>query len=258
MKMMSTLRTGAVVAATLAWSGAAVADGYSSPARYYAPGYNWSGVYAGGGVGWTQTDASWAFDPPAVGGIQAFTSSTNTLIASGHVGIQHQWGNIVLGVEAGFAQPNILQNDQAGWFGQPCSNNVTVTCQMRVNHYYTVGPRVGYAHHRWLAYATGGWAEARVESRFITTATGAGVDNTSRLQNGWFYGAGLEHAITNHVILGVEYQHLDFGSELHCSSLGAPCAIPSINNRDISTTSDVVKARLTFKIGRDYVAEPLK
>jgi outer membrane immunogenic protein len=210
--------------------------------------FNWSGFYFGGGVGWSGNDSHWAFDPPAVGGVQSFSSNKDSFAFSGHIGIQQQWGNFVLGVEASLLQPNVSD----GWFGQQCSNNPNVTCQMRANDFLTVGPRIGYAQDRWLVYGTGGWATANVESRFITTATGAPIDNTTRHENGWFAGGGIERAVASNVILGVDYKHIDFGSKFHCSSLGAPCTIPSINNRDISNKDDIVLARLTFKLGPPF------
>jgi outer membrane immunogenic protein len=210
--------------------------------------FNWSGFYFGGGVGWSRNTSDWTFDPPAVGGVQAFSNSKDSFAVGGHIGIQQQWGNFVLGVEAGLTQPHLGD----GFFGQQCSNNPTVTCQMRTDGILTVGPRIGYAQDRWMVYGTGGWAQGRVESRFITTATGSPIDFTNNQHQGWFGGGGIETAITSNVILGVDYKHIDLGSKLGCSSLGAPCAIPSINNRDISAKEDVVLARLTFKLGPPF------
>ena len=60
------------------------------------PAFTWTGIYGGGYIGgmWAKTDNDFVFAPPA-----SWQQSASVGIAGGIVGIQYQWGNLVLGVE---------------------------------------------------------------------------------------------------------------------------------------------------------------
>src|SRR6476620_2772954 len=96
---------GAVSAAaiSLLTSVSAYADGM--PERYVAssrpaPVYNWSGIYAGGGLGWIRSDIDLAFNPAITGAAhQAYSMESDKWVAGLHAGFQHQFGGIVLGIE---------------------------------------------------------------------------------------------------------------------------------------------------------------
>ena len=93
---------GSLVAATamVGLSTVAVADGM--PSRYAAPAYtSWSGFYIGGSVGWRWTDVDWNFPAPIANQITSTSQSFDHGVLGGHVGYQHQFGAIVVGIEGG-------------------------------------------------------------------------------------------------------------------------------------------------------------
>src|SRR2546430_711274 len=84
----------AVVAGTaFASIGIAQADGGPAPRRVvYEQPSNWSGFYFGvhSGWQWSQLDAS-------IDGVSVFKVEHDSPVVGGQIGLQHQWGNFVLG-----------------------------------------------------------------------------------------------------------------------------------------------------------------
>jgi outer membrane immunogenic protein len=109
-----------------------------------------------------------------------------------------------------------------------------------------------------LVFATGGVAVGRNESNYTSTATGAplfqGFEGRST-NVGWFAGGGVEWAVTNNIILGVEYQHFDLDSERATRQLSTT----DVDNIALASEGDIVRARLSFKLGRpEERYEPMK
>src|SRR5262245_26598797 len=109
MYKISKLTAGSVVALTAAVGGASVAlaDGYSAPRVAYERPSNWSGVYFGvsSGYQWSSIDVDNAgklnpSGPPTGLGI---SSDHSDALVGAHLGLQHQFGAIVLGVEGDWA-----------------------------------------------------------------------------------------------------------------------------------------------------------
>ncbi|MGO4682462.1 outer membrane protein [Hyphomicrobium sp. 2TAF46] len=216
--------------------------------------YNWSGFYVGLNAGWAKNSTDWAFHPAIVGAPnQSFSFEDNAGALGGHIGLQHQWGSFVLGVEAAVSDINV----NGGWsehFGYGIGNSLAET---KTGTLVTVGPRLGWANGRWLYYGTGGWATADVQTRGESIfSPGSFFNKTSERQNGWFAGGGVEYALSQNVLAGIEYQHVDLGDELHCPG----CFAGDTNNHEIGVGIDIVRARLSFKLGRDedLAPSPLK
>src|ERR1700674_878834 len=96
MRQLNRLAAGSAVLAVAAVAsvGIAQADGMPGRARVaYETPWNWSGFYFGvhSGFAWTDFDAAFV-------GIPNFGVSHDAPVVGGQIGIQHQWGNIVLGV----------------------------------------------------------------------------------------------------------------------------------------------------------------
>jgi outer membrane immunogenic protein len=215
---------------------------------------NWGGLYIGASAGWIGNDIDWQYSDPSTGLTRPplATQGKDTGILGGHVGLQHQFGQLVAGVEVSASG---LIGDR-GYSSAPCFN-VAFNCQARQEQaLYTAGARLGWTPSRqWLLYVSGGYANAGVTTREVLAATGvANVFSTSGRLDGWYLGGGVEYAMTSNWILGLEYKHFDFGTELH-KSVGTP----SIEDRRIGLGADAVTLRVSYKIGRpEPVAEPMK
>ena len=162
-----------------------------------APGFDWTGYYAGlqAGYGWGSADidssggAPFSASPDLHGGF-----------VGGHVAGLWQFDQAVLGAEADLnyapvdGATDIGVGDSAGadlkWFG-------------------SVNAKAGYAMDRVLVYGIGGIAVAGIEA---SRDAGAPIAET-RTSVGWTLGAGIDYALTDKFVVGAQYRYYDFRSE---------------------------------------------
>lgn len=205
-------------------------------------GFSWSGAYAGvhagggrGDVAMLETDIGVPFDlrddvgtSGPVGGVQ--------------VGVNRQFGNLVVGAELGLSGANITGTNDTACFVDPFVP-LQSRCESRVNWLVTALARVGYAHNRWLAYATAGWSIAGADHTMTFDDPVTPLSNRqSDVLDGFTYGAGANYALTDHVILGMEYLHADLKGR--GAVLGSPVLLGKAE-RDVDL--DLGRARLDFK-----------
>src|ERR1700687_2241455 len=110
------------------------------PGKAYAPAYNWGGLYVGANIGWMGDDITGNFAP--VNPAFLFNTSNSSTIAGVQLGIQHQMGNFVLGVEAGLkgAISDNFGSTIAGGLGAPCGFVAVVqSCEGRIKNILQVG-----------------------------------------------------------------------------------------------------------------------
>ncbi len=204
---------------------------------------DWSGLYIGGSVGYLWSgDVNWTFDNTAVP--QSSVDIENA-IAAAHLGIQHQWGQIVVGLEASYT--GRLGDDKGSVALCP---NPAFTCAAGFNTMFTIGPRLGWApNHQWLLYVTGGYATAQLTTNAVSAAA---HEKTSATHEGWFFGGGVEFNLHRGWVLGLEYRHVELDSAHHIAFQP-----PAGSNRTIEADFDTVSVRLSYKFGRTEEA-PLK
>ena len=213
----------------------------------------WSGLYLGANLGWAGTSYS--------SELQGFPGNLvsgdhDSAIGGLHVGVQHQVGQFVFGLEGSYSGAgafssfgDAIPGGTADCLGVNVAGGL-FSCQARLHNLFTLGPRVGWApSSQWLLYATGGWATGRITDRVTLNSTGATAGQTNESHDGWFVGGGVEYALTKNWIVGLEYMHIDFDSRLRCeiASLGG---CPAGESRNGFADTDVVRARLSFKLGR--------
>jgi outer membrane immunogenic protein len=201
----------------------------AAPAPAY---YNWSGIYFGGTGGVGRLNTNWDFFNA---GNSPFPNPTDDVnwVGGGFVGIQWQAGNWVFGAEGNWIATGLETS-------ATCPNTA-FHCLVKMNDYWTAGVRVGYVMWNALWYATGGYAEGRLESRGQSIATGVSVEVTKVTHPGWYIGAGSEFALGNTgLIFGVEYTHVQLDTKSHLT-------IPAIDNRNVSGDIDTFRARLSYK-----------
>jgi len=224
--------------AVVAASAAAMADGHR---------YNWSGLYFGANAGWISGEGDWTY--PNGTSPQPITFDGGVL--GGHIGLQHQFNTIVVGVEGGWMGLGAFDND---FDGGSCPN-AAFRCLGRLNSLYMIGPRVGWTpSSNWMLYLTGGYASGRIETRTVSVATGLAFDQSASRHDGWYLGGGVEVALAHNMILGVEYLHID----LDARNVAANPFLASEVRNNLSGDADVVRARLSFILGRPAPAGPMK
>ena len=245
----------ALAAAVIAGVGVAQADGTATrkAAPVVAP-TTWSGLYFGAhaGFAWSDFDTRFAVLPTPP---NSWSASHDAAIYGGQIGIQHQFGLFVLGIEAAISsawQDHHASNDGCGGV------NAAFVCAARFNDVLTVGPRLGYAMGKWMPYLTGGYANARFEEKAFLKPISTAFWTGSERHSGWYIGAGVDMALAQGWTVGLEYRHYEFDNELYVPFTPAGLAI--LGDRNVAdVTLDTIALRVSWKLGRpEPVAKPMK
>lgn len=169
--------------------------------------YDWSGVYLGAMLGYTWAEYS-------VEGLNDIDD--NGYVAGAYTGFNFQSGSLVFGVEGDFASVGLDET----------SGGATLETDM----IGSVRGRVGYAFDRVLAYGTGGVA-------FANVTADDGTVSDDNWHSGYTLGAGVEAAMTDHILARVEYLYSDFGEETYDLT----------TDTDADLTSHTIRAGLGYK-----------
>ena len=167
-------------------------------------GYDWSGFFVGGHLGYSLgRGTSTLFNPNP--------TSVGASFGSLYGGVQGGYNyvllsHLLLGAEADITFPNFLKDGVIS-----NSNTATgTTVSDKINYIATMRGRVGYAFDHWLIYGTGGlaWSQARFgETPGITSDE----DKIIRTRTGYALGLGAEVAIAPNWSARVEYLYDRFG-----------------------------------------------
>ena len=206
--------------------------------------YDWTGVYAGGNIGasgaLTKSDFSFGGTP--------FASAFNNLggLNGGfQLGYNGQSGRTVFGVETDFQFTS-----QSGSIDAPpcpaavCGVDTSASYAQKLPWFGTVRGRIGHASGTWLAYLTGGYAYARLNTDATATAGGTTVTASQNvLRSGWTAGGGIEVALERRWSAKLEYLYMDLGSrEVSWTFTG----LPTITDR-IRLNENVVRGGLNYR-----------
>ncbi|MET2825487.1 outer membrane protein [Mesorhizobium shangrilense] len=170
-----------------------------------AAAYNWSGVYVGGNIGWSQLKSDWHDVDDDWGG-DTYGAGSDGLLVGAVIGYNQQLANnIVLGIEADLAYTSNKRS-----FDAPDSGDVSLENNMDM--FGTVRARAGYAFDRFMPYITGGLAVAHFKHQW--TEDGDPTDSWPDFggtKAGWTIGAGAEYALNDQWTVKAEYLYADFG-----------------------------------------------
>ncbi|MFY9694069.1 MAG: outer membrane protein [Xanthobacteraceae bacterium] len=204
-----------------------------APAAYIPvapPVYNWAGFYVGINGGWGFGNATWT-SPLGSG-----SDADNGGVIGGTLGVNFQTGSFVFGVEGDWDYSGI----NTGTSGSVC--NISGTCQTGNTWLSTLRGRAGYAWDRVLLYLTAGGVFGNVQ------ATLNGV-TTTKTQEGWTAGLGVEYALSQNWTAKLEYLYADLGSTTaNCSS--AACLAANAGNplnASVSLTDSLVRVGVNYK-----------
>ena len=256
MRKFSKLAAGSAILATaaLATAGTAIADGYARKGKVvYERPTDWSGVYFGvsSGYQWSSIDVAnpVAFPP-------GFNFDHSDGIVGAHIGAQHQFGNLVIGVEGNWASAFRDHEDDVQCFapGPQLTPGGTGRCQARFNDVLTIGGRLGWAAGHWMPYVTGGYANGGFDFSGRSNVTFNLNEKAHARLDGWYIGGGFEWRISPNWTAGVEYRHYDFGDNTVAAHTPAGAFL---ENAQFDATTETITARVSWKFGRPEV-KPLK
>jgi outer membrane immunogenic protein len=231
---MRTLLIGAAAAVALA-SGPAMAADMPLKGPAPAPYVSWTGFYVGGSFGVARGDMK---DFCATNGLCATDGDDTSWTGGGHVGIQWQSGQFVFGAEAKWISTDL----------NPFGNcpNPAFRCSIHIDDYWTAGARLGYTFTpSSLFYVTGGYAQSRIDRDTVLKVAGLVDESWRATHSGWFIGSGTEFRVAGTGwVLGLEYNHIDFGSKSATSSPGALTG--AVTTTSVKATVDTFQARVSY------------
>lgn len=226
--------------------------------------YNWTGAYAGVGLGGSSSKLDWVFPAPlAPAGIFGpSTSSTSQRLDnanfSAHIGAQYQWQQFVIGVEGAYNTGTHVNSRASSncAFPAPFDDRCDGFTPRDI---YTVGGRLGYSPQAWdrlLLFVTGGWAQADITTDIRFGSLGGPPPAINRIPitqatttaRGWYVGGGFEYALSRMWWIGAEYQHIELDSTTQCVVTAPPCGgAPTLLDRRITPTIDIARVRLSLR-----------
>lgn len=189
-----------------------------------APGFDWTGYYAGlqAGYGWGQSDISVTEGAPF-----SIAPDIDGGFVGGHVAGLWQFDQAVLGAEADLNYSAIQGTTESG-LGSPFGTDI--------KWFGSVNAKAGYAMDRLLVYGIGGVAFAGIETSQVAGPAFA----STRTNVGWTVGAGVDYALTDKFVVGAQYRYYDFGSEHY--EVAEP-----FNDRDQNVKLNAVGINLSYK-----------
>lgn len=204
---------------------------------------DWSGVYIGahGGYGWGDFD--YVLDVEGVVE-ESVSHDGNGWLYGGHVGVQHQYGRIVAGLELSYSKLDVSDTVLSKIGGERYRT-------IDVDALFTATARIGLARDHMLWYIKGGYAAADVETAIFKGYSPKST--TSGWDSGWTIGAGVDVLCHSRFILGFEYNYVDLDVDDRTALL--PDKKP-FTYSDFDGESHSVVARLSYKFGHDPEPPP--
>jgi outer membrane immunogenic protein len=266
--------TAVLAGAAVAGAGLAQADAYQRGAKvaYQAP-FNWGGFYFGVHSGWQWSDINSSFGNTGNPALQivgvngtGWSVEHDSPVVGGQIGLQHQFGHLVLGVEGSYTT---AYRDNYGSTLCPRQTIALFDCVARFDDVLTIGGRLGWAMttdccKHFMPYLTAGYAtmEWSAEGRNRSLAPGAFtiIQWGDGRNTGWYVGAGVDWALAQGWTLGIEYRHYDFDTNLELARAvvgGVWGAVPN-DNASFDMSADTVTLRVSWKLGRPERVVPLK
>jgi len=256
----------AILAGLFATTSAMAADlaarPYTKAPVMVDPGYNWTGFYVGGNIGysWGRSNDTSTFTNGA--GTTLFTTIGNSnldgVVGGGQIGYNWQTQNWVWGLEA-----DIQGTGERGSRDITCPIGactppivgalfvpgpaVPATLTQQIDWFGTVRARGGFlVTPRVLLYATGGLAYGGVNTS--ETIGGFGFSNTDT-RVGYAVGAGVEGAIGGNWTARLEYLYLDLGrtSGSFATTIAALGGGTLTGNYSSCVTDNVLRVGLNYK-----------
>lgn len=194
--------------------------------------YDWSGAYVGASVGYGSgsTGNSW-WDAGISNWEPDGKIKFRSLLGGGYIGIQQQFGKVVVGAEADYTWMK-FHGDDSQFAGQVNG--------LEINGVGSARARLGLALGRSLLYVTGGLAYGEITKSDKTLL----FTQTSAKAIGWTAGVGAEHAFTDNWIGRIGYQYTDLGN---VETLLQNPAIGSYTHRTEGLTFHAVQVGLSYK-----------
>jgi outer membrane immunogenic protein len=284
---MKRLLVGIAAATSLLATSALAADlpakVYTKAPVYVDPGYNWSGFYIGGNLGYSWGRAATDGTQTGTQSVSEFTGITNVLlpgfpvvtalattpvtgranvngfVGGGQAGYNWQRGTWLFGLET-----DIQGSDERGsadvCLVAGCATGTGLfTANYKLDWFGTARGRVGILPtDRVLLYATGGLAYGEV------SASAPLIPNWGSTRAGWTVGAGAEAAIDHNWSIKLEYLYMDLGNVGGSSTtatnvvtqLGVPVRFNTVTTTSFTSAFNTRFTDNILRVGFNYRFDP--
>jgi outer membrane immunogenic protein len=272
-----------VVAILLAVLGVASAFAADLPTRTYTkapayvdPGYDWTGFYVGGNVGYSWGRSRDTSTLSSSAGTVLYTSTDGSnldgVVGGVQAGYNWQMQNWMWGLEGDIQGTGekgsrtftcgigVCTPPLPGFFALVIPGPaVTETLSQKIDWFGTVRGRLGIlATPKLLFYATGGLAYGEVDSNVTigTTAGTPGAFSASSTKAGYAVGAGVEGVLGGNWTAKLEYLYVDLGrvSGSFTTAIGASGGGTLLTNYSSRVTDNVLRVGVNYKFGGPVVA----
>ena len=253
----------------------------AAPASIARPIYDWTGIYLGINAGYGRNSNCWDMNGALVFGfnpaIPEGCNDASGAIVGGQIGYRHQFGSLVLGIEAQGDWADLSGNNASGApagiaasFGKTIPANIAVALvnSTKTDAIGMFTGQVGWSFGSVLWYVKGGAAATNnhYDGALSLSATrGEGpaftlgaADHADEVKFGGVVGTGVDIMFAPNWTVGVEYSHLFMGSQtvgfaltglnvngnVPTGHLGAP-GMPTRNDT-ISSDIDMATVRLNY------------
>jgi outer membrane immunogenic protein len=187
----------------------AVANSFGSAAD--AADVRWTGVYAGGNLGYGNADATADYallGLPLISGSEQLSGA----VYGAQLGYNYQLGRVVLGIETDIDATSQKATKTRLCATLVCGLSLTQSSEDSIPWLGTLRLRAGFAFDRFLIYATGGAGYGSFKStQTLTSLLGTVTTTTSDQHAAWVAGAGVEAALSQHWSVRAEYLYFDTG-----------------------------------------------
>lgn len=205
---------------------------------------NWGGLYAGGHVGGGWADANWNHFQPLLPQSENLSASPSGAVGGGQLGLQHQWGNFVGGIEVSWTAADLEET-------VPSPVAADRSRSIDISSIFIAAARLGYAMDRSMFYVKGGYASANVGISSNVVSTGVQSTSSRHREDGWNIGVGWEYMWMPNVIVGLQYDYVSLDGSDRFNTQTPAFAASTTHHRNIDTDIHMATARISFKLGRD-------
>ena len=204
-----------------------------SPHDYQKP-FTWTGVTFGVSGVYNSAESTW-YQGLLNGSPAGKVSSTNVNIG-GYMGANYQlpW-NLVVGAELAFAKGTAAKS--------PCSVVAGANCQTDIDWTFATTGKLGYSWNRVLVYGKYGFGLIDMQHQLRDAPT-VRFSNGRSQSFAPVIGFGLDYAVTDNVIAGVEYNK--FACDVKMNQFSTPAGV-GVTGADIDTCLWDVRAKLGVK-----------
>jgi len=182
----------------------AIGAAFTAPAHAQTAEENFNGFTAGIQAGWERRGIDETVLPGTLD--VRLADKSDGFAYGGFVGYDHQFDNIVIGVEAGF-NPNGKTLNAAVPGGGSIELDSKWSAEVSVRAGVTLTPQL-------LAYGRVGYGVNRYRVRGFTAGNASPAASDSATGEGVIFGGGMEYAVNRNMSLRAEYRRKEFDGSL--------------------------------------------